>query len=133
MNIYIGKENLPKDAKFLFNVEQFFPQVLIADCEFNREVIRVIDGSEYVSTTMFKDRFGGGLRKSCLSTSCKILITLYQCPDIIVNCAEIGVNALDYVVKCLRFLISICTSRCLLIIVEKSWHVRVLRSTANRY
>lgn len=100
MNIYIGKENLPKDAKFLFDVEQFFPQVLIADCEFNREVIRVIDGGEYVSTTMFKDRFGGGLRKSCLSTSCKTLITLYQCPDIIVNCAEIGVNALDYVVKC---------------------------------
>lgn len=99
MNIYIGKENLPKDAKFIFDVEQFFPQVLIVDCEFNREVINAIDGGEYVSTTMFKDRFGRGLYKDCLSTSCKILIVLNQCPDIVVNCLGIGVNALDYIVK----------------------------------
>lgn len=99
MNIYIGKENLPKDAKFLFDVEQFFPQVLIADCEFNREVINAIDDGEYVSTTMFKDRFGRGLYKDCLSTSCKILIVLNQYPDIVVNCLGIGVNALDYIVK----------------------------------
>ena len=100
MNIYIGKENLPKDAKFIFDVEQFFPQVLIRDCEFNREVIRAIDKGEYVSHTLFNDRFGRGLYSKCFSPRHQILILLNQRPDIVVNCAEIGSNALDYIVKC---------------------------------
>ena len=100
MNIYIGKENLPKDAKLIFDVERFFPQVLIRDCEFNREVIRTIDRGEYVSPTLFNDRFGRGLHSKCLSTSSKILILLNQRPDVVINCAEIGRNALDYIVKC---------------------------------
>lgn len=99
ISIYVGKDNLPKDKEFIFDAESYFVLNRMIDCEFTREVLRKIEKGEFVDNETFKDRLGRGLFLECLSTSSKILILLNQNPDLVINCCELGLNAVDMIMQ----------------------------------
>lgn len=94
LNIYIGKEQIPKDKILIYDIEDYFGTVRIKDDLNNREIIEKIELGHYIDEETFKDKFGRNLFADCLSTSSKILICQNQEPDkYIFNASELGVNA----------------------------------------
>lgn len=100
LNIYIGKEYIPKDKILIYDVEDYFGMVRIKDNLANREIIEKIELGSYVDEETFKDKFGRVLFADCLSTSSKILICQNQEADkYIFNASELGVNAQPLALK----------------------------------
>ena len=94
LKFYIGEENIPKDKKFINDVESFFMlQCRLEDNEATRRVMKIIDKAEYMDTARFTDRFGTALYKECLSTGAKIVLAVMQFPDIVFRGSELGDNA----------------------------------------
>lgn len=94
INLYIGKENLPKDRKFIFNVEPYFYNVPFTGTRVQREAIRLVERGQYLDGRHFVDRFGGRVSLSELCTGVKAIFELEGLPDFVVNCSECGDNAL---------------------------------------
>lgn len=65
-----------KKYKYYKDVEVLFNQVELVDTPEVREILRLIEKAEYVSNTMFRDRFGGQLYTSSLSMGCKAAIAV---------------------------------------------------------
>ena len=100
LNIYIGRENIPKDKILVYDVEDYFGTVKVKDTLINREIIEIIEQGEYIDEETFKDKFGRFLFIDCLSTSSKILICQSQEPEkYIFNAMELGVNAQPLALK----------------------------------
>ena len=49
LNIYIGRENIPKDKILVYDVEDYFGTVKVKDTLINREIIEIIEQGEYIS------------------------------------------------------------------------------------
>lgn len=94
LNIYIGKESLPEDKKFIFDVESVFLLVKITGSDFQRKVIEEIEHGSYYDNKRFKDRFGGLLYYSNMSTGSKALFEAEYLINDIINISECGENAL---------------------------------------
>lgn len=94
LNIYVGKDNLPRDKQFIFDVESIFPGVTITGTNVQRYVISDIEKGEYVDNKRFKDRFGGLLYYTDMSTGSKAIMVVDFFKDYIINCDECGENAL---------------------------------------
>jgi hypothetical protein len=75
--------------------------VTIGDSEFEKNVIRTIDGAEYINKNVFKSRFEeyGNLDKLHLSTGSKTALNIYQNPNICFDVCECGNNVLSLIVK----------------------------------
>ncbi len=95
LNIYIGKENLPKDKRLIFNPDNAIPLVIITGSQFQREVISIIEKGSYYDNKMFTDRFGGNLYYTSMSTGSKALFEVDFLTDYVINCVECGENALE--------------------------------------
>ncbi len=96
LNIYIGKENLPKDKKLIFDVDKAIMSVIISGTDFQRMVIENVEQGSYKDESMFIDRFGGALYYTNMSSGSKALLEVDYLKDFVVNCAECGENALAY-------------------------------------
>lgn len=94
--IYVGKNNLPKNKKFIFDVEAEFFRYGIKDCRLSKEIIKEIDNGKYINESTFLDRFGVSLYTDYLSTSSKALLLLISCKDKVLNFDEVGDNAIKY-------------------------------------
>lgn len=94
LEFYIGKENLPKDIPFIYDVESAFPFVIIRGSDFQKRVISEIDNGSYNNNKTFIDRFGLPLRYDCLSTGSKAILLLDSKKDAIINMTECGDNVL---------------------------------------
>lgn len=99
IRIYTGN-NRPTNLEFVFDVDSYCNGLRIRDNELNRKILTEVEKGSYLSEDIFTDRFGRGLYVSCLSTSSKILITLNQNSNVLINCSEIGLNALDLILEC---------------------------------
>ena len=99
INIYIGKENLPKGVKVIYNPDTVLLAVPIIGTDFQRHIIKEVDKGEYVNSKYFKDRFGVNLYLTCLSTGSKAMLELEAFPDKIICCNEVGDNAFRYVTR----------------------------------
>lgn len=99
LNIYIGKENLPKDKKFIFDVDAFFNTCVLKDDVYTRKVLKQLERAEYIDSKTFKDRFGRGLYLNCLSTGAKILLSTAYYTDYIINGSELGYNGLELLLE----------------------------------
>ena len=95
LNIYIGKENLPADKKFINDVEAVFLNVDMYGSIFQKNVIEVIDKGRYLDKSKYIDRFGNHLYLSDLSTGSKALLLTEAFPDMIINFDEVGLNAIS--------------------------------------
>lgn len=81
------------------NEDYFKAFTVITDCEFVRNVLRVIEKAKYLNDVRFIDRFDVGVYFSNLSTGCKTIFNIYYHPDKIFSCIECGYNALDVIFK----------------------------------
>ena len=94
LNIYVGKENLPKNIIFVFDVEAAFPLVSVTGDELQRKVLSDVEKGTYLNSKRFVDRFGGQLYYSDMSTGSKAVMAVAALTDKIINCDECGENAL---------------------------------------
>lgn len=98
LNIYIGREHLPKDKEFIFDPEALTLSLdLLAD-DTVTDILYTVEQAVPQSSDTFVDRFGRGLYRTCLSASSKILLGAHL-TDFIVNGDELGSNAFDYLNK----------------------------------
>lgn len=99
LNIYIkGIDSIPSDSVEM-DIDILFSSIRLDGCDYDRHIISVIDGGEYVSNLKFKDRFGDLIKREYLSTGSKAALILYHAPDVILFGVEIGFNALTEIVK----------------------------------
>ncbi len=91
--IYVGRENLPKDRTFIFDVEAAFNSFGTLDLDEElKEILHYIEHAEYIDSQTFQDRTGKKLYFSNLSTGAKALILAKELPESIVNISEAGIN-----------------------------------------
>lgn len=100
LHIYKGKENLPNDMEYVYDINAFFFGVKLPDCEFVRRVLKEIDEAEYETETTYKDRTGKYLYNDTLSSGSKILLAMYLYPEIVFNGIEAGANCWDLMLLC---------------------------------
>ena len=93
LNLWFGKENLPKNLEFVFDIEAAFTGMKLQDTYFTRKVMEEIEEGRFLDQEIFQDRFGRGLYSGLLSTGSKILLYVERYPDKIVNASELGTNA----------------------------------------
>lgn len=103
INIYTSLDNLPKDKKFIFDTDAILPLVNITGSEFQRKVLREIESGEYHDDKRFKDRFGGLLYYTDMSTGSKALFVADCFKERIINFSECGENVIrliSYIDNC---------------------------------
>lgn len=94
LHLYVGKENLPKDMYFVFNIDGIISMVPMTGTETQKLILEKVEQAEYYNDVMFKDRFGGCLYYTSLSTGSKALLALDYIKDKVLNFTECGENAL---------------------------------------
>lgn len=99
INIYVGKENLPENIKFVHDVDAFFVGMPLQKTPFTSKVLQEVEQSSFCDAQHFKDRFGHMLPVSCLSTSSKIILAVARYHDVVINCSEVGRNAIDLLLE----------------------------------
>lgn len=92
LNIYTTMDKVPKDTRFVFDVEAHIINCGIEDNDFNRMVLKEIEKGSYRDRTRFIDRFGDKLNMFDLSTSSKVLICVNSFPNEVINGVEMGDN-----------------------------------------
>ena len=95
LELYIRE--YPDDIEFISDVDSYFLNSHLKNDEYTRSVLANIEKAQIVDEFSFKERTGTVLRSGCLSTSTKCLLLLHYFPNVIVNCDEIGNNALAMV------------------------------------
>ena len=103
LHIYTDKTKVPKDLIIVHDNDSFFEvNTSLKDCDFVRDVITIIDKSEYYDEDTFRSGLGNKslIPSSNLSTGSKTLINLYSHPDeYCFNLCECGNNALELITK----------------------------------
>lgn len=93
LNIYIGKDCLPKDKELIMDNEAYFSFSDMSKTDFIERVLREIEKGTYLDERTFLDRFNTKVYCSCLSTGSKTLINISTQPDKIFYGGEMGENA----------------------------------------
>ena len=95
LNIYIGKENLPKDKALINDADAAIMLVTVIGTDFQRLVLERVEHGVYKDQRVFTDRFGNNLYYTDMSTGAKALMLVDALHDKVINCAECGENALS--------------------------------------
>ena len=88
-----------RDRNLIYDVEELSALLTLENTIVCKEIIKTIDGAEYVDREVFKDRFGRGLMLTHLSTTTKILLALLQMKDYVINITELGTNGVWFLSK----------------------------------
>jgi hypothetical protein len=102
LNIYNNLNDLPAGMKYIKCNDAFFDsEGIICDDMFSMEILRDIDGAEYVDNYTFKSRYDnfGNLDKIHLSTGAKTALNIYHNPNICFDVCECGNNVLCKILK----------------------------------
>jgi hypothetical protein len=102
LNIYTAIEDIPDKMRYIKCNDAFFDEDgIIGDNLFCKDIIKDIDGAEYIDNYTFKGRFDkfGNLDKIHLSTGAKTALNIYQNPNICFDVCECGNNALCKILK----------------------------------
>ena len=102
LELYFREDNPKLVSSIIRDVEFEFGRVEIKDTPEIRELIKTIEGGEYVDSTKFIDRFGFTLSTMDLSTGCKAAILVALFPNKVVDFIECGVNAFNAAVEIVR-------------------------------
>lgn len=81
----------------LTDIEALFKQIIVTGTAAEKEVISKIEQGRYNDENSFIDRFGYKLYMSELSTGCKAALCILNKPEMMINLAECGINALDVI------------------------------------
>lgn len=81
------------------DAEKAFSMSKLGGGEIDRKLIEKIAQGNYLSPAFFMDRFGAKLSTLYMSAGCKAALAVYHRPDLVINCVEAGVNALNGLIK----------------------------------
>lgn len=95
LNIYIGRKNVPDTLDVVYDIETFFVGVTLDESKYTQNVLKYIEKGKYCDSDTFEDRFGRRLNKSCLSSTSKMLLAVNRYSDLVINCSELGNNAIS--------------------------------------
>lgn len=84
--------------KIVRNVEEQFAKIRLTGREIERRIISKIEQGTYNDEYSFIDRFGYKLYNTELSTGCKAALCVVNCPDLIIDLIECGMNARDIII-----------------------------------
>lgn len=91
LNVFIGN----KPENLVWDVDAAFGSRPLVDDEFTRTVLERIEKATILRGNVFTDRFGAGLYTNCLSTTTKILLSIYYDHEHCFNAIEMGDNGYD--------------------------------------
>ena len=80
------------------NVEEQFAKIKLTGSEIEKALISKIEQGTYNDEYSFIDRFGYKLYNTELSTGCKAALCVVNCPDMIIDLIECGLNARDIII-----------------------------------
>ena len=80
------------------NVEEQFAKVKLTGTKIEKEIISEIEHGTYNDEASFIDRFGFKLYNTEMSTGCKAALCVANCPDLIIDLIECGLNARDVII-----------------------------------
>lgn len=80
------------------NVEEQFAKVKLAGTQIERRIISEIERGTYNDEFSFIDRFGYKLYNTEMSTGCKAALCVVNCPELIIDLIECGLNARDIII-----------------------------------
>lgn len=86
-------DNLVEDVGAFFNFSSIRKEPAVFRAMFD------IDGAKYVNNTEFEDRFQRIQPIEALSMGCKAVLMTYSHPDMVINCVEVGDNALSAIFR----------------------------------
>lgn len=61
LSIYIGKENMPNNMKFVYDPESVTSTIDLLYNDVCADIVSHIDKGKVINSTVFKDRFGIGI------------------------------------------------------------------------
>lgn len=95
LKVYITHEEIPKDLEFIFNNAGFFREnTKLANNGFTKEVLKDIEGAEYINEETFLDDMLGIANRNELSVTGKTLLNLYNNPDKCISLVECDLESL---------------------------------------
>lgn len=93
LNIYLGKDSLPADKPFLYDVQGAVSLIDLTKGDITSYILQAIDEAKPLHKDSFVDRFGVGMGSTMLSTTAQILLVLAN-TGYVVHCDELGANGL---------------------------------------
>lgn len=88
-----------KDKDIVRDIEEQFAKIKITGTEIEQKLISEIEHGKYCDSTFFKDRFDAKLYLSDMSTGCKAALCVVNCPELIIDLLECGLNARDIIIN----------------------------------
>lgn len=80
------------------NVEEQFAKIKLTGSEIEKKLIAEIEQGTYNDEYSFIDRFGYKLYNTELSTGCKAALCVVNCPNLVIDLIECGLNARDIII-----------------------------------
>lgn len=87
-----------KNENVVRNVEEQFAKITLAGSKIERELISKIEKATYNDEYSYIDRFGFKLYNTELSTGCKAALCVVNCPELVIDLIECGLNARDIII-----------------------------------
>lgn len=87
-----------ENDKVIRDVEEQFAKIKLTGSKIERELINKIEKATYNDEYSYIDRFGYKLYNTELSTGCKVALCVVNCPELIIDLIECGVNARDIII-----------------------------------
>lgn len=87
-----------EDNNVVRDVEEQFAKIKLTGSQIERELISKIERATYNDEYSFIDRFGFKLYNTELSTGCKAALCVVNCPELIIDLIECGMNARDLII-----------------------------------
>lgn len=87
-----------ENDKVIRDVEEQFAKIKLTGSKIERELINKIEKATYNDEYSYIDRFGYKLYNTELSTGCKAALCVVNCPELIIDLIECGVNARDIII-----------------------------------
>ena len=102
LNIYLRKEDIPKDLELIDSNDILFNYDLYNGLEFNDEIKDImykVDGATYIQGTDIRSKYGNITSAENLSTGCKTMINILNHQEAVISCVECGDNVLHMILK----------------------------------
>lgn len=80
------------------NVEEQFAKIRLTGSKIERDLISKIEKATYNDEYSYIDRFGFKLYNTELSTGCKAALCVVNCPELVIDLIECGLNARDIII-----------------------------------
>lgn len=92
--IYDDKDDLPKDKKFIHDVEAWFSMPTETN-QYIDAILHDIEKGRYYDAVTYVDRFGVNLYCNFMSTGAKAAVLVASQQDCVIDCIEVGYNVLE--------------------------------------